>query len=125
MLSESEITSGLVLHLDPDELMSRGGTYTCADALRVQGGHFFACLSVAGGIGRWLPLYSKPGFGRQELSVIGRKGHAKWTGGTFFWHQDQVWSATNAAVVPAAAAGRDMSRKGARNTIAVAELPEL
>jgi hypothetical protein len=125
MLTATEVEAGLVLHLDPDVLEQRGGTYTCGSDLRVQEGHFFVCLSVSGGAGVWLPLYSKSGVGRQPLAATGRSGHAKWTKGTFFWHTDQVWTAPHDAVVAAAKAGGDMSRSGSRNLLAPQALPRL
>ena len=38
------------------------------------------------------PLYSNPGVGREALTASGRAGHAEWTGGTFYWHRDQLWA---------------------------------
>ena len=122
-MTEAEIVPGIVLHLDPDTLSDRGGTYTCTDAQRVQGGHFFICLSVDDGAGKWLPLYSNPGVGRDELTVNGRTGHPKWTKGTFYWHRDQVWTAPSVAVVAAASDGGDMSRPGSRNQLDESHLP--
>lgn len=125
MITEAELIPGLVMHLDPDTLLAQGGTYSCSDDQRVRGGHFFLCLSVQGSLGCWLPLYSNPGVGRTQLTADGRSGHPKWTSGTFYWHQDQVWTAMYSAVVAAAAAGRDMSRAGSRNELDKLHLPPL
>jgi hypothetical protein len=115
-LSGSEIKAGLVLHLDPDVLEVKGGTFTCKPVSRVQDGHFFVCLSTSDGEATtWLPLFSNPGDGREALALTGRTGYPKWTRGTFYWHHDQVWAAPHEAVIAAAKAGGDMSRAGARN----------
>lgn len=125
MLNEAEIIPGLVLHLDPDTLENEGGTYTCTKSLRVQHGHFFLCLSATDTTGRWLPLYSEDGDGREKLGPDGRSGHSKWTKGTTYWHPAQVWTASHAAVVAAATDGGDMSRAGSRNTLDVSKLPKI
>jgi len=108
----AEIKMGLVLHLDRSAIAAHGGVPSCKPELAVQGGHFFVCVSTAGGSGRWLPLYSNGGEGRERLEVSGRSGHRKWTTGVFYWHRDQVWAAPHAAVVAAATAGGDRSRPG-------------
>lgn len=125
MLSEPEITRGLVLHLDPDTLEREGGVYTCSADARVQSGHFFLCLSVGDAGGRWLPLYTNPGVGRRRLSPLGRSGHPKWTNAVCSYHVGQVWTAPHSAVMKAADAGRDMSRAGSRNTVANRYIPTL
>lgn len=117
MITEAELVPGIVLHLDPETLMAERGSYTCSDEVRVQGGHFFVCLSMDGDVGSWLPLYSKPGVGRVKLTSDGRTGHPKWTDAPNYWHRDQVWTAPSSAVIAAAAAGGDMSRAGSRNLL--------
>jgi hypothetical protein len=123
MISANEIAPGLVLHLDPDELLSKGGTFTCVDSRRVKGGHFFVCVSVEGELGRWLPLYTRARIGRQPLTNSGRSGHPKWTCGTWYWHSAQIWSASHLAIIAAASAGSDMSEAGVRNNLDAACLP--
>jgi len=125
MITDAEITPGLVLHLDPDTLAAQGATCTCTVGQRVQGGHFFLCLEVEGELAVWVPLYSNDGVGRSQLSANGRSGHRKWTTGTFYWYHGQVWRAPHPAVVAAADAGGDMSRAGSRNKLAQASLPKL
>jgi hypothetical protein len=125
MVTEGEVGVGLVLHLDPDTLAANGGSYTCPDEQRVQGGHFFLCLAVDDSSGQWLPLYSNSGVGREPLGEDGRSGHSKWSEGTFYWHRDQVWSAPHAAVVAAASAGGDMSRSGSRNRLDELQIPSI
>lgn len=124
-VTEAEISPGLVLHLDPDELIAAGATYTCAEAERVRGGHFFVCLKTNGQLSRWLPVYTDDGPGRVEILATDRRGHAKWTGGTCYYHPSQVWDAANAAIPGAAAEGRDQSRRGSRNQILRAAVAKL
>lgn len=125
MLAQREITPGLVLHLDPDELQKSGGTFTCEESRRVRAGHFFVCLDVEDTTARWLPLYTRPDVGRQKLADTGRTGHSKWTGASCYWHYEQIWQAPHTAVIAAAAKGGDMSRLGARNRLEVPALPSL
>jgi hypothetical protein len=70
-------------------------------------------------------MYSESGPGRSPVSNNGRSGHPKWTTGTYFYHAEQVWEASPAAVIAAAEAGHDMSRPGSRNRLAAANLPQL
>lgn len=125
MLTATEIRPGLVLHLDPRVLDAEGAACSCAPGLRVKGPHFFVCISASGALGQWLPLYSRPGVGRRELPPHGRTGHEKWADGTFFWHKDQVWTASADAIQIAAKAGGDKSTPTARNLIAPTALPRL
>lgn len=131
MINANEIDLGLVLHLDPDELLAHGATYSCADALRVKGDHFFLCVGADEQGGIWLPMYSKPNVGRIEVSHTGRQGHPKWRNGKFHYHPGQVWSASHEAIVHTAISAADCSSAGNRNRLAddqvsvvVAALPE-
>ncbi|HDR9098760.1 TPA: hypothetical protein QDB15_005355 [Burkholderia vietnamiensis] len=121
----NDIAVGLVLHLDPDVLEQKGGTYTCEPALRVQGQHFFVCISVDGNTSRWLPLYSNEGDGRTLVEPNAKKGHAKWQQSICYWHKDQIWEASGDAVYWAAGRAHDKSRKGTRNTLDVASVPNI
>ncbi len=120
-----EIRPGIVLHLDPETLLAQGAIYSCDDDRRVIGCHFFLCIEVTGECGRWLPLYSRDGFGRVRLSQLGRSGHSKWVTSECHFHEDQVWRATHQAVVAAARVGHDFSEPGRRNRIAVESLPDV
>ena len=125
MLTEQECVRGLVVHLDPERLIAEGGTYTCSDARRVRGGHFFLCLSAADSRGSWLPLYSNNGPGREALPTRGRVGHPKWTQGTFYRHGGQLWEASNRAIVDAAETGNDLTAPGNRNTLSEESIPRI
>jgi len=122
VVAPSEIVPGLVLHLDPDELERSGGTYSCPNPFRVQGGHFFVCLNVSGHIARWLPLYTNDGPGRTLLAGS-RSGHPKWTRATTYYHSGQVWTADHAAIAAAALAGGDLSSPASRNMLSRADVP--
>ncbi|MGA3057597.1 MAG: phosphatidylglycerol lysyltransferase domain-containing protein [Candidatus Limnocylindrales bacterium] len=122
LVAPSEMAPGLVLHLDPEELERRGGMYSCPRAFRVEGGHFFVCLSVSGVMATWLPLYSRDGPGR-TLLVGSRTGHPKWTHATTYYHSGQVWTADAAAIAAAALAGGDLSTPASRSMLEPADLP--
>ena len=121
-----EIAIGLVLHLDPEVLLLHGATYSCAEAFRVKGAHFFVCVAAAGVKQRWVPLYSKTGPGRRAIPTSSLRGHAKWTGlGEIHWHPSQVWEASIEAIQAASKAALDQSTFGARNSITVAAVPTI
>jgi hypothetical protein len=83
-VSEEEISSGLVLHLDPEALLASGAPFTCAEMERVRGGDFFVCLKSNGQRSQWLPVYRDDGPGRIEIPMGDRVGHPSWTGGTCY-----------------------------------------
>ena len=103
----ADICVGMVLHLDPDRLEAEGGTYTCDAAAKVVGQHFFVCLEAGASVTRWLPLYTNPGPGREQLSHAGSSGHPKWINGAHYYHPAQVWVASRQAVANAAARAHD------------------
>jgi hypothetical protein len=81
-VSDSEISRGLVLHLDPDALVAAGATFSCPEALRVQGSHFFVCVDAGDAeTTRWVPLYTKSGPERVAIDTAGSSGHPKVTEG--------------------------------------------
>jgi hypothetical protein len=121
----SDISPGIVLHLDPDRLEAEGGTYSCAYSERVQGQHFFVCIETTVSKTRWLPLYTNDGPGRVRISNQGSTGHPKWTAGIHFYHPNQVWTATKESVANAAARAHDKTRRGSRNRVAAGHIPEL
>ena len=125
-VADDEISRGLVLHLDPDELEVTGATFSCAEPLRVQGNHFFACIDVLDTeISLWVPLYTKAGPGRVPIDTAGSSGHPKITAGTIHYHPEQVWTATPAQVREAARSGGDLSRVGSRNRLDPDRTPAL
>jgi hypothetical protein len=124
-ITPSEISVGLVLHLDPDALAQHGGEFSCPEQRRVRGGHFFVCLKVRGDRSDWLPLYSRPGLYRLPLPMTGRAGHEKWTRAECYYHAEQTWTASASAVAAAALAGEDRSTPRRRNRIGSAHLPNI
>lgn len=123
VVDPAEIGPGIALHMDPDTLAAEGATYTCPEARRVRGCHFFLCIRITGEHSRWLPLYSRGGLNRLQLSQRGRSGHPKWMASECYYYADQVWCATHAAVAAATLAGQDRSERKRRNRIAIRFLP--
>ena len=121
----SEIAAGYVLHLDPKRLLGLGAMVTGPSTTWVIGHHFFVCLEAGPKRCRMLPLFSNEGPGRIALSTSGRRGHEKWTGGTFHYHPGQIWTISRQAVARAAADGGDFSRPGSRNVLDDAFVPAL
>ena len=120
MIKPHEITDGLVLHLDPDELEAEGGCCTGTESVRVQGSHFFVCIASNEDSGNWVPLFSVAGPSRTFLPHEEKEGHPKWCESTTYFHDQQVWQAPHSAVVAAAIAAGDLSEPGARNTLTAA-----
>lgn len=99
--------------------------HTADEATRVQGQHFFLCIEVGHDSSRWIPLFTNANPGRVELPKSGRSGHPKWVHGTFHFHPGQVWLASHAAVANAAARAHDKTRRGSRNAIDPASIPQV
>lgn len=113
----AEICVGMVLHLDPKQLLGAGAKVTGEPGRWVVGHHFFLCIEAGAKLTRWVPLFSEAGAKRESIAAEGRQGHPKWTGGTFHFHPEQVWTASRHAVVRAAAAAGDLSVSGQRNLL--------
>lgn len=123
--AEDDISPGLVLHMDPAVLAQHGATPSPAAAKVALGAHFFLCYAADTERSWWTPLYTKKSTTRIELSRWGRTGHEKWTGARLEYDPAQQWVASLEAINSAAIAGRDRSRAGARNRVAVDQLPTL
>lgn len=121
----TDIVVGLVLHLDPLRLEQEGATCTDPPGVRVQGQHFFLCVSVAGNTSRWVPLFTEANAGRISLPEAGRRGHVKWAKGPFHFHPAQVWTATAQAIANAAARAHDKTRRANRNSIDQQHVPKV
>lgn len=117
MIAAHEITDGIVLHLDPDELEAEGGVCTAGGAARVEGTHFFLCIAADEASGNWVPLSSVAGPLRTLVPNEEKTGHPGWRESTTYFHVRQVWQAPHSAVVAAAIAGGDLSRPGERNAL--------
>lgn len=121
----AEIQRGLVLHLDPDRLLNEGATCTVNAFDRVQGQHFFLCLSVTREQSDWTPLFTNATADRIALPTAGRYGHPKWQAGVFHFYPGQIWSASAQGLANAAARAHDKSRSGSRNGIDPARIPHV
>lgn len=121
----SEIDVGLVLHLDPTQLVKEGATCTVDSDIRVEGQHFFLCVEKSILVSKWIPLFTSNGPGRIALNNSGLKGHPKWVATKPHYHPAQIWTATNEAVAHAAARAHDKSRNGSRNTVPLADVPTI
>ena len=123
--ADDDISPGLVLHLDPAVLAKHGATPSPAAAKVATGAHFFLCYAADTERSWWTPLYTKRSTTRIELSRWGRTGHEKWTSARLEYDPAQHWVAALEAINSAAIAGRDRSHAGARNRVAVDQLPTL
>jgi len=117
MIATQEITDGLVLRLDPDDLEAEGGVCTDTESVRVQGPHFFVCIASNEKSGNWVPLFSEAGPLRALVPNEVKAGHPGWCESTTYFHVKQVWQAPHSAVVAAAIAGGDLSRPDKRNAL--------
>jgi hypothetical protein len=118
-----EVVVGVAIHMDPDVLQAGGATFTCSKAQRVQKPHMFLCIDATARKGKWIPLFSQTAHGRQLLSKSGRTGHGWWTSGTFWYYLSQIWEAPHEAVVEAAEAGKEVTKRGDRNHLASKHIP--
>lgn len=117
-------TPGLVLNLDPDELLSHGAEYTCVEDDSVATPQFFVCLEADAKQGLWVPLYTSPAPGRKGIAGADKSGHPMWTRSPSFYNPGELWRASHKAVQRGAIAGRDRYNSKLPNTVAVAVLPK-
>ena len=117
MIDGTEIRSSIVLYLDPEVLDERGASYNVDRSVRIEGSRYFVCIKCNDGVGLWVPLYGSAHSGRSEISRTEKTGHAGWVEPATFFDKRQVWDAPHRAVVAAAKAAGDLSRKSARNFV--------
>ncbi len=115
---------GLVLNLDPDELLSHGAQFTCAEDDSVPTPQFFVCLEADARQGLWAPLYTSPAPGRKGIPGSVKSGHPMWTRSPSFYHPGELWRASHKAVQRGAIAARDRYDSKLPNTVALAVLPK-
>ncbi len=115
---------GLVLRMDPDELLHYGAQCTCEDDLAVHAQHFFVCIEADAKEGYWVPLFNGPRVGSKEIAGSAKSGGARWLGGASHYVPDQLWRASHKAVQRAASVANDPSSTKVPNTIALASLPK-
>jgi hypothetical protein len=105
-LHEDEIVSGLVLHMDPDDLHAHG-----AQSMSLLGGpgavrglHYFLCTGVdeVAHTSEWLPMFSRDGWLRLPIAGEHKRGHRAFSAGTSYVDLRQIWRAKNATIITAA-----------------------
>lgn len=114
---------GLVLRMDPDELIREGATFSCADHEAVHAQHYFVCIEANAKDGLWLPLFSGPRFGSKELPNASRTGDPRWVGTSAHYQPEQIWRASHKAAQRAASAAHDSSSGKLPNRIRAESLP--
>ncbi|MEO7935322.1 MAG: hypothetical protein ABIR27_03605 [Dokdonella sp.] len=114
---------GLVLRMDPDELIREGAICSCAEHEAVHAQHYFVCIEANAKDGLWLPLFSGPRMGTKELPNISRTGDPRWVGTSSHYSPEQIWRATHKAAQRAATAAHDSSSGKLANRIKTEFLP--
>ena len=61
---------GLVLRMDPDELLKQGATCSCAEHEAVHAQHYFLCIESDASGGFWVPLFTGPRMGTTGVAEI-------------------------------------------------------
>ena len=96
-VTESEVVSGLVVHLDTDEVRRLGGASTNADVSKgedraVVGPHYFLVVSVSDTNCLAVPLFSRFAPGSELLQESFKSGlAAKWQGEDSYFSRWQHW----------------------------------
>lgn len=114
---------GLVLRMDPDELVREGALSSCAEDDAVHAQHYFLCIEANPRDGLWVPLFSGPRVGTKELTKAVRSGDPRWLGSAAHYDPAQVWRATHKAVQRAAAAAHDSSSGKLPNQVNIDAVP--
>lgn len=114
---------GLVLRLDPDELLNHGAHCSCDIDLAVKAQHYFLCIASDPKEGIWLPLFTGPRVGTREIPAAAKAGHPRWTNGTSYYPTDQIWRAPHKAVQRAASVAHDQTASKTANTVAAKFVP--
>ena len=114
---------GLVLRMDPDELVREGARSSCAEHEAVHAQHYFLCIEANARDGLWVPLFTGPRMGTKELPKAARSGDPRWQGTATHYDPEQVWRATHKAAQRAAAAAHDSSSGKLPNRISVEAVP--
>lgn len=115
---------GLVLRMDPDELLHYGAQCSCEDDLAVHAQHFFVCIEADAKEGLWVPLFKGPRIGSREIPGAAKSGAARWLGTATHYLPEQLWRASHKAVQRAASVANDPSSTKVPNMIAVTSLPK-
>lgn len=116
---------GLVLRMDPDELVKEGATFSCEEHEAVHAQHYFVCIEANPRDGLWVPLFTGPRLGSKELPNASRSGDPRFVGTSAHYSPDQVWRASHKAAQRGAAAAHDSSSGKLPNRIALASVPPI
>jgi hypothetical protein len=116
---------GLVLRMDPDELIREGATCSCAEHEAVHAQHYFLCIEANASGGLWAPLFTGPRMGTRELPNASRTGDPRWVGTSAHYSPEQIWRATHKAAQRAASAAHDSSSGKLPNRIKTEFLPKV
>ena len=122
-LDPAELHVGLVLFMEPTELIKHDAICSAEHRVRVRGVHPFLCVERRDGESYWTPLFSRDGTDRKPLPRCGRQGQHGWKSAVNYYHPLQIWRASDEAVIAAACA--DMSRRGERNRVDPKWVPKL
>lgn len=114
---------GLVLRMDPDELIKQGATCSCAEHEAVHAQHYFVCIKANAADGLWAPLFNGPRMGTKELPNDSRTGDPRFVGSSSHYSPEQIWTATHKAAQRAASAAHDSSSGKLPNRIKVEFVP--
>ena len=114
---------GLVLRMDPDELLKQAATCSCDENDAVHAQHYFLCIDADAVGGLWTPLFTAARVGTRELPRSALSGDPRWQAMSAHFHPDQVWRATHKAVQRAAAAAHDRSSAKLPNRVKAEFVP--
>lgn len=114
---------GLVLRLDPDELLNHGAQCSCDIDLAVKAQHYFLCIASDAKEAIWLPLFNGPRVGTREIPATAKAGDRRWTSGPSHYPTDQIWRAPHKAVQRAASVAHDLTTGKNANTVAIKFVP--
>ena len=115
---------GLVLRMDPDELLKQAATCSCDENDAVHAQHYFLCVDADATGGLWTPLFTAARVGTRELPRSALSGDPRWQAMSAHFHPDQVWRATHKAVQRAAAAAHDRSSAKMPNRVKAEFVPD-
>ena len=124
-VAPAEVTAGLVVHLDTDELRRIGGSQTNAERTQTEdravvGPHYFLVVEVDEINAVAVPLFSKYAPGSEHLSENRKSGLAeKWLNEQSFFSRWQHWHIPVAAL--AASSSTEESEPNNRRRYAAAE----
>ncbi len=114
---------GLVLRMDPDELLRQAATCSCEEDRAVNAQHYFVCIEADAKEGLWVPLFTGPRFGTREIPSAAKTGDPRWIGVPAHFNPDQVWRASHKAAQRAAVSAHDRSSAKLPNRVAQKSLP--